>query len=94
MEFLEVVIEIFLEIYMELMLLIVPEGHLTKWQTRLAKLVATIAVFGIVLLFIWGIGLVAYGGEPLGFIPIAIATALSLVQIIAGIVLYNKNHKD
>lgn len=88
----DIVIEILLEIYMELMLLVIPEKNVSKKHIWLAKVLLILAVLGILALFVWGIVLIADYNDLRGIIPIAIAAALSLAQIIAGIVLYQKHH--
>ena len=41
-------------------------------------------------LFIWGVILLEEKNSSKGFIPICIAVAISLIQIIAGFILYKK----
>lgn len=88
----EIVIEILLELYMELMLLIVPEKNASKKHITIAKIAAILMVLGIFALAIWGGVLIADYNNLWGIAPIAIAVILSLIQIIAGIVLYKKHH--
>ena len=88
----DVVIEILLEIYMELMLLVVPEKNAGKKQIWIAKIAAIAVVFGIFVLVIWGAVLILDHNNLWGILPITVAVALSLAQIIAGIVLYKKHH--
>ena len=88
----DVVIEILLEIYMELMLLVVPEKNAGKKQIWIAKIAAIAVVFGIFVLVIWGAVLILDHNNLWGILPITVAVALSMAQIIAGIVLYKKHH--
>lgn len=88
----DIVVEILLEIYMELMFLIVPEKGRSKKYIRIAKIIAVCVVFGIFALVIWGGVLIADYNNLWGIVPIMIAAALSLIQIVAGIILYKKHH--
>ena len=88
----DIVVEIFLEIYMELMFLVVPEKNVSKKHIRIAKIVAIIVVFGIFALAIWGAVLIADDHNMWGIVPIAIAAVLSIIQIVAGIVLFKRYH--
>ena len=88
----EIVIEILIEIYMELMLLIVPEKNLSQNRIRIAKILAILVTLGVVFLFLWGLSLILEGENPWGILPFSVAILLSLAQIIAGILLYRKHH--
>ena len=88
----DILIEIFLEIYFELMLLIVPEKNVTKRHVWTVKIVAIIVLLGLCALIFWGIILIADYGNMLGVIPIAFAGVFSVVQITLGIILYKKHH--
>ena len=88
----DIVIEILLEIYMELMLPVIPEKNATKKHIWIAKIMAILVVFGIFALVIWGGVLIVDHNNLWGILPIAIAIVISLAQIIAGIVLYKKHH--
>ena len=88
----DLVIEIILEIYMELMFLVVPEKNATKKHIWIAKIAAVLVVLGIFALVIWGCVLIVDQNNLWGILPISIAVAVSLVQIIAGIVLFKKHH--
>ena len=88
----DILIEILLEIYMELMLLVVPEKRITKGQRRLALAAAIAVIAGIFALFIWGMALILDHGNYWGILPVTGAAVLSLAQIIAGIILYKKHH--
>ena len=84
--------EFLVEIYMELMLLVVPEKRGNKTLRCIAGVLSIAEVFGILFLAFWGISLIADDHNLQGIIPITIAVIISLVQIIAGILLYKKNH--
>lgn len=88
----DMVIEILLEIYMELMLLVIPEKNVSKKYIRIAKIVAILVIVGIFALAIWGGVLVADYNNLWGIAPISVAVILSLAQIIAGIILFKKHH--
>ena len=88
----ESVIEIFLQIYIELMFLIVPEKNAGKKQILIAKIMAVCVLLVFVALVIWGMVLIADYNNMWGIAPIAVAVALSLVQIIVGLIHYKKHH--
>lgn len=85
--------EFLLEIYMELMFLVVPrEKKGSKKYKVIATLIAIAVLLGVIALALWGAVLISNYKNPIGIIPIAIAAVISLSQIIAGFVLYDKNH--
>ncbi|MBQ8748816.1 MAG: hypothetical protein IJZ14_03325 [Oscillospiraceae bacterium] len=88
----DIVIEILLEIYMELMFLVVPEKNASKKHIWLARIMAITVVLGIFALVIWGAVLIVDHNNLWGILPIAIAVVVSLAQIIAGIILFKKHH--
>jgi len=88
----DLIVEILLEIYMELMLLIIPEKNASKKHILIAKIAAFAVVLGIFALVIWGAVLIIDHDNLWGILPIAVAVAMSLAQIIAGILLYKKHH--
>ena len=88
----DIVVEILLEIYMELMLLVIPEKNVGKKHIWIAKVIAILAIVGIFALAIWGGVLIADHNNPWGVVTIAIAVVLSLIQIVAGIILFKKHH--
>ena len=85
-------IEILLEIYMELMFLVIPEKNASKKHIWIAKITAVSVVLGIFALVIWGGVLIVDHNNLWGVFPIAVAVAISLAQIIAGIILYKRHH--
>ena len=88
----DIIFEIFFEIYGELMFLIVPEKNRSKKTVFLSKLIATLVLLGVLALAIWGLVLVFEYENMWGTVPVATAVIVSLAQIIAGIVLYKRNH--
>ncbi len=87
----DIVIEILLEIYMELMMLIVPEKYVGKKMKIVATVLVILMLVGVFALAIWGIAWIAEG-NLWGIAPLGAAIIISLAQIVAGIILYNKNH--
>lgn len=85
-------LEIFLEIYLEMMFLIVPEKNISKKHQIIAKIVAVCIMLGLIVLAVWGVILIVDYNNLLGIIPISAAVIVSLIQIIAGWMLYKKNH--
>ncbi len=90
----DIVIEIILEIYLELMTLIIPKDKTTSKKYRiLAILFAVIVLICVVVLFFWGLFLLD-DNNYLGIVPIVFSIIISLIQIIAGIVLYFKKEDN
>ena len=83
----DIIFEIFLEIYGELMMLIIPESKWTKKKGAIA-FVAITNFIGVFALFLWGMVLLVDNGDVLGWIPIFFAAVLSAVQIGVGIYRY------
>ncbi len=88
----EIVIEILLELYMELMLLIIPEEKRGKKHYIFATIVASVFTLGILALGVWGIVWIVEEKNTWGWLPLSVAITLSLVQIISGIVLCVRKH--
>ena len=88
----ELVIEIILEIYLELMVLIVPEKNASKKHILIAKILAVCVSIALAAFVIWGFVLIVDYNNMWGIVPITIAIILSLAQRVAGIVLYKKHH--
>lgn len=89
----ELLLDIIFEIYLELMMLVVPEKKAASKKHRaIAVLVAILVLICVFTLFIWGCVLLDCDNN-LGMIPIILAVAASLAQIVAGIVLYFKKSK-
>ena len=91
----DIVIEIILEFYMEMMMLIVPDKNMvTKKHRIIAAVIALIVIAGIFALVIFGLTLIIDKGNLLGIIPLSFAIIISAVQMVLGIVFYKKNHKE
>jgi hypothetical protein len=90
----ELIYEIFFEIYLELMMYMVPEkGGVSRRYRFLAILIATVVLIGVLALFLWGFFLILEEKNWLGLLPIVLASVISLAQIIAGFYLYCKKGK-
>ena len=87
----DIVIEFFLEIYMELMMLIIPEKYIGKTTKVIATILAILVIAGVFALVIWGVSWILEG-NLWGIVPLVGGIIISLVQIIAGILLYKRNH--
>ncbi len=89
----DILIEILIEIYMELMMLIVPEEKRGKRHYRIATLVAIVCTLGVISLGVVGVVLIMEQGRALGIVFLVIAIVLSVAQIVAGIVLFIRRNK-
>ncbi len=90
----ELFLEIVFEIYVELMMYVVPEEKASSKKYRIiAILVATVIFLGVFALFIWGCVLINDYNNKLGIIPIVVAIVISIIQIIAGFILHDKKIK-
>lgn len=91
----DIVIEIFIELYMEFMFLIVPDKEMVTKKHRVIAVIIALLVLSITLaLIIFGLTLIIDKNNFLGIIPLAFAIIISVVQIVLGIILYKKNHKE
>ena len=88
----EIVLEVIITLYLELMGLIVPEKNATKGMKVMAIMIAIILAIGLPLLFFEGSYLWLEKNMVLGIILMIVSAVLVLAQIIAGIVLYKKHH--
>ncbi len=88
----EIVLEVIITLYLELMGLIVPEKNATKGMKVLAIMIAIVLALGLPLLFFEGSYLWLEKNMVLGIILMIVSAVLVLAQIIAGIVLYKKHH--
>lgn len=89
----DIVIEILIEIYMELMFLIIPEEKRNKKTMLVTKLIAIFCTFGIIALGVWGVVLLADSHNLWGLAPLTVSIVLSLVQITLGIILFVRRSK-
>ena len=90
----ELLAEILLEVYFELLVLFIPENRLSRRHRILAKVVAVIVFLGSLALAFWGACLILTDENPIGILPISIAVAIALIQIIGGILLYRRHNKS
>lgn len=88
----EIIFEVIITLYLELMGLIVPEKKATKGMKVLAIMIAIVLALGLPLLFFEGSYLWLEKNMVLGIILMIVSAVLVLAQIIAGIVLYKKHH--
>lgn len=88
----DLLVEILIEVYGELMFLIIPEKNRSKKYIWISKVIAVAVFVAVIALVVWGIVLISDHNNLWGFAPIAVAIVISLAQIIAGIVLFKKNH--
>ncbi len=84
----DILFEILIEVYMELMFLIIPEEKRKKKHRIVATLIAILLTVGIMSLGLVGIALLVEQGNSLGWLLVSIAVLLSLAQIICGILLH------
>lgn len=90
----EFLMEFIVGFYMELMMLMVPErGEAPKKCRKTVLAIAVTVLLSVMALFIWGAILLTDYNNHLGYIPIVIALVISIAQIVAGIILYNKKSK-
>ncbi|MBQ8428673.1 MAG: hypothetical protein IJX30_01040 [Clostridia bacterium] len=78
---------------MELMFLIVPEDKRRRKHRVIVAIIAIVFTLGLMALGLWGVYLIADRENLWGILPLAAAILLSIVQITAGIILYNKRDK-
>ena len=91
----ELIFEMIFEIYVELMMYIVPEEKATSKKYRiLAVFIALFVLLGVLVLFIWGCVLISDYNNKLGIIPIVVAIVISIVQIVTGFLLHDKKSKN
>ena len=88
----ELLAEILFEVYGELMFLIIPEKNRSKKYIWVSKIIAVAVFLAVIALAIWGFVLISDYNNLWGIAPIVVAIVISLAQIIAGIVLFKKNH--
>ena len=86
-------IEIFLELYMELMLLVIPKNRRGRKRRIIAAVLAITSLCGIIALAAWGIVWIVDENNPWGYLPLLLAILLSVLQIALGIRLYTQRNK-
>ena len=90
----EFLMEVIVGFYMELMMLMVPErGEAPEKYRKTVLVIAVTVLLSVMALFIWGAILLTDYNNHLGYIPIVIALVISIAQIVAGVILYNKKSR-
>ncbi|MBE7079111.1 MAG: hypothetical protein E7380_04575 [Clostridiales bacterium] len=91
----DIIIDILLDIYTELMFLVVPREKRGRKHRIFAGILAFLVTFGLLGLMCFGIVLIWEKQNLFGWIPLVVAVFLSALQIVGGIILYKrKNKKD
>ena len=88
----DLLFEILFDIYGEMMLLIVPEKGRSRRYRILARLIAVLVLLGVLALAFWGVVLIVDHQNLAGSAPLTVAVLISLAQIVAGILLFKRNH--
>lgn len=88
MELVEYFVDLFIEIYFEVMLLFIPEEKLKGKNKKLAKVVGVAVILFIFILFFLGIYLLIDLKNRLGIIAIAFSLILFIAHIVVGIIFY------
>ena len=86
-------VEMFFDVYSELMFLIVPEAKGSRKCVIAVVIIAILVFIGVIELAVWGGILISDYNNRCGIIPISAAVVISLAQIIAGIILRIRNSK-
>ena len=87
--------EILFEVYLELMMLIVPEKKASSKKYRIiTMLIAVTVLLGVIVLFVWGGVLVFDNKDNRGYTLFVIAIIISVAQIITGVVMFFKKNKQ
>lgn len=82
----DILFEILVELYMELMMIIVPEKDAsTKKYRVIVTIIAIIGLLATFASFIFGMSLIIDHNNLLGIIPITFAVLISVLQIVMGI---------
>ncbi len=89
----DIIFEILIEVYMELMLLIIPQDKRSKKHYYFAASIAIILTLCIIALGVWGIVLITDYANAWGWLPLSLAILFSLAQIGFGILLYIRRSK-
>jgi DMSO/TMAO reductase YedYZ heme-binding membrane subunit len=88
MELVEYFVDLFIEVYFEVMLLFIPEEKLKGKNKKLAKVVGVAVILFIFILFFFGIYLLIDLKNRLGIIAIASSLILFIAHIVIGIIFY------
>ena len=87
----EIVLDFLFELYLELVMLAVPEKTKSKTVKILAVCLVIFVLVGIVFLFGFGVERVNAGHTATGVLCIAGAVVIALAQLIAGLCLSGKS---
>ena len=89
----EVLFEFLFDLYLELMIFIIPEEKTTSKRYKVVVTVFAVCVLVLVLaLVFWGLVLILDKSSSLGYIPLGAAIGISVLQIVFGLVVQIKNH--
>lgn len=88
----EIVMEILLELYCELMLMAIPTKGKSKGMLVFAGILSGVMLCGCMVLFLAGTELAATGSIGWGVLCILASVAISLAHMIAGILLQKKKN--
>ena len=78
----ELLVEILLEIYGELMFLVIPEKAMNKKYVIITKVICALVFLCCIALVFWGVILIFDYNDLFGIVPISIAVVISLTHII------------
>ena len=90
----DIVIEILIEVFMELMMLVVPKENIRKKHKIIAGLLAGVFALLVLGLFYFGYYLVFELNDLRGILPLAVSLIVASVQIVLGIIFYIKRNKQ
>ncbi len=91
----EFLMEILFEVYLELMMLVVPEKEVSSKKYRFFAAAVAIVVLCIVLaLAVWGLVLIIDYDDMKGLIPLVFAVLISFFQIGFGIYFFFKKKDE
>ena len=89
----EFVMEILMAVYLELMMLIVPDMGKTKRNKRkkiIAGILAIVSALGCIALFLVGAGFAMDGNDGWGMFFILLSISISAIQILYGIIAWSR----
>ena len=90
----DIVIEILIEVFMELMMLVVPKENIRKKHKIIAGLLAGVFALLVLGLFYLGYYLIFELNDLRGILPLAVSIIIASVQIVLGIIFYIKRNKQ
>jgi uncharacterized membrane protein len=86
----EFVMEILMAVYLELMMLIVPDMGNTKRKKIIAGILAIVSALGCIALFLVGTGFAMDGNDEWGMFFILLSISISAIQILYGIIAWSR----